>query len=107
MAVHYLGLQAPVSEIINKLELIYGTLASFNILMQNFYKLQQGKTEKVLVYVTHLEGALNTVQQEYPMMLSMGKVQKHLRDLFHGLCKQVHDSIHYLYGDLGICTLNL
>ena len=44
--VWYLGLQGPVSEIINKLELIYGTMASFDILMQKFYKLQQGKTGK-------------------------------------------------------------
>ena len=34
-------------------------MASFDILMQNFYKLQQGKTEKVMLYVTQLEGALN------------------------------------------------
>ena len=30
----YLGPQAPVSEIINKLELVYDTIASFDILMQ-------------------------------------------------------------------------
>ena len=53
--VWYLGLQAPVSEIINKLELVYGTMTSFNILMQNFYKLQKGKTEEVAVYVIKLE----------------------------------------------------
>ena len=40
---------------INKLELVYGTMASFDILMQNFYKLQ-GKMEKVMLYVTQLEG---------------------------------------------------
>ena len=34
--------------------------------MQTFYKLQQGRKEKVLVYVTHLEGAVNAVEQEYP-----------------------------------------
>ena len=96
----YPGLQASASEIINKLELIYVTMASCNILMHNFNKLQQGKTEKVLVYVTNLEGTLNVVQQEYPMMLSTSEVQKHLRDyLFHGLCKQLCNSMHYLYDD--------
>ena len=48
--VWYLGPQVPVSEILNKLALVYGTMASFNILMQNVYKLQQGKTEEVPVY---------------------------------------------------------
>ena len=43
----------------------------------------------MLVYMTKLEGVLNVAQQEYPNMLSKGKVQKHLGDcLFHGLQKQ-------------------
>ena len=40
--VQYLGLQAIVSEIINKLELVYGNVASFDIWMQIFYKWQTG-----------------------------------------------------------------
>ena len=58
-----LGLNALVSKIRNKLKLVYGTIASFDVLMQNFYKLQQGRMEKVPVYVTQLEGLLNAVQQ--------------------------------------------
>ena len=50
--VQYLGLQALVLEIINKLELVYDIMASFDILMQNFYKLQQSRTEKVMLYIT-------------------------------------------------------
>ena len=42
--------------------------------MQNFYNLQQGKMEKVTLYVSLLEGALNAVQQEYLMMLSASEV---------------------------------
>ena len=98
--VWYLGLQSPVSEIINKLELIYGTVASFDILKQSFYKLQQGKMEKLLVHVTHLEGMVNVVQQEYPMIVRAIKVQKQLRDcLFHGLHKKLCNSMYYLYDD--------
>ena len=81
-----LGLHGAVSHIINKLELMCGTIASFNILMQNFYKLQQGRMERVLICVIQLEGVLNVVQQEYPNMLHASKVQKQLRDnLFQGL----------------------
>ena len=36
--VQYLGTQALVEVIINKLELLYGTVASFDILMPKFYK---------------------------------------------------------------------
>ena len=76
-------------------------MVSFDILMQKFYKLQQGKTEKVTIYVTQLEGSLNAVQQEYPTMLSASKVQE--KDcLFHELHKQLHDSMDYLYDDMRI-----
>ena len=71
--------------------------------MQKFYKLQQGKTEKVTVYVIQLEGAPNAVQQEYPTMLSVSKVHKKVRDhLFHGIHKQLHDSMCYFYDDTRI-----
>ena len=38
--VQNLDLHAPMSPMIEKLELIYGTMTSFNILMQKFQKLQ-------------------------------------------------------------------
>ena len=54
--------------------------------------------EKVPVYVTQW-GALNVVQQEYFNMLSVGKVQKHLRYQVH---KQLHNLMHYLHDDLRV-----
>ena len=68
--VKYLGLQTLVAELISELELVYGTMASFDISMQNCYKLQQSKTEKVTLYLTQLEGVLNAVWQEYLIMVS-------------------------------------
>ena len=88
--VRYLGSHYLISNIINMLELVYGTLGSFDILMQNFCKLQQGRMEKVPVYMIQLEEVINTVQQEYPNMMSASKVQKHLHKcLFHELGKQL------------------
>ena len=39
---HYTGPTAGVSEILEKLSVIFGMVASFNVLMQNFYKITQG-----------------------------------------------------------------
>ena len=80
--VWYLGLHAPVSQMIEKLSLMYDTMASFNILMQNFYDLQQTSTERVSDFVTPSEGVLYVIQQEHLHVLSK-TVQKHLRDLFY------------------------
>ena len=43
----YMGPTASVSKILQKLTVIFGTVASFNVLMQNFYKVTQGNHEKV------------------------------------------------------------
>ena len=57
---HYMGPTADVSEILEKLSVIFGTVASFDVLMQNFYKISQGN-EKVSSFATRLEGTLNRV----------------------------------------------
>ena len=37
----------------------FGTVASYDNLMQNFYKVSQGNSEKVPSFTTSLEGTLN------------------------------------------------
>ena len=54
------------------------------------------------VYVAQL-GGTEWVQQEYLTMLNASEVQKHLRDcLLHGLCKQLHKFMYYLYDAMRI-----
>ena len=50
----YMGPTASVSEILEKLSVIFGTVASFNMLMQNFYKITQGSSKKVPLFATRL-----------------------------------------------------
>ena len=50
--VWYLGLHVPVSQMLEKLKLMYGIIASFDILIQNFYKLQQARMERVPTFIT-------------------------------------------------------
>ena len=48
---HYMGPTAGISEILEKLSVIFGTVVSFDVLMQNFYKISQGN-EKVPLFAT-------------------------------------------------------
>ena len=83
--VWYMGPTTSVSDILQKLS-HFGTVASFNVLMQNFYKVTKGNHEKVPSFAMRLEGTLNH------------DVSWHLKDqLFHGVCKHIRDSIRYLY----------
>ena len=42
----YMGPTASVSDILQKLTVIFGTVTSFDVLMQNVYKVTQGKPQK-------------------------------------------------------------
>ena len=75
----YMVPTAGVSEILEKLSVIFGTFVSFDVLMQNFYKIVQGN-EKVPLFVTRLEGTLNQIRIKCPSRIANHEVPSHLKD---------------------------
>ena len=75
---------------------------SFDVLMQNFYKVTQSTHEKVPSFATRLEGTLNQIRLQCPRRIMDWEVQQHLKDhLFHGLHKHIRDLIQYFYSNPG------
>ena len=104
----YMWPTTSVVHILCQLSVIFGTVASFDVLMQNFYKVSQGNNKKVLYFATRLEGTLNQVQLQCPGRMMDLQVQQHLRHcLFHGMRKHICDSIWYLYSTPGISNSQL
>ena len=96
----YMGPTAGVSDILDKLTVIFGTVASFDVLMQNFNKTRQGNNEKVPSFAMRLEGTLNQIRLRCPGQITNCEVQWHLKEwLFHRVHKYMRDSIRYLYGN--------
>ena len=96
----YMGPTASVSNILQKLTVIFGTVVSFDILMQNVHKVTQGNHEKVASFARKLEGTLNQIQLKCPRWIANHEVSWHLKDcLFHGVQKHIRDSIRYLYSN--------
>ena len=62
----YMGPTASMAHILQKLMVIFGTVASFNVLMQNFYKVTQSNHKKVPSFAMRLEGALNQISLQCP-----------------------------------------
>ena len=56
----YMGPTSSVTHILQKLTIIFGTVASFDVLMQNFYKVTQCNHKKVPSFATRLEGTLKS-----------------------------------------------
>ena len=62
----YMGLTASVAHILWKLSVIFSTVASFDVLMQNFYKVTQSNNGKVHSFTMRLEGTLNEIRLQCP-----------------------------------------
>ena len=99
--VQYMGPTTRVTHILQKLAVIFDTMALFDVLMQNFYKVTQGNNEKVPSFAMRLEGTLNQIRLQCPGRMTDLEVQ-HLKDhLSHGVHKHIQDSIRYLYSTPG------
>ena len=76
---------------------MYNSVASFDTLMSNLYKVTLDKNEKIQIFVIKLEEALNQTRSRFPAKL---KVEGHLRNhLFYGINNTLRDSLYYKYTD--------
>ena len=98
----YMGPTTSVAHILQRLMIIFSTVASFNVLVQNFYKVMQINHEKVPSFATQLEGTLNQIRLQCPGRITYWEMQQHLKDhLLHWVCKHIRDSIKYIYSNPG------
>ena len=65
--------------------------------MQEFYRIVQGKNEKVQTFVLHFERALKAIKQ-HPYAMTEEEGVRHLKDhLFHGLQPDLCNALYYMY----------
>ena len=77
---------ATLDDILEKFKWLYGSVESSDTLMQEFYRIAQGKSEKVQTFVLHLEWALKAIKQQYLYTMTEEEGHRHLKDcLLHGL----------------------
>ena len=79
---------------------MYGTIASPDVHMQNFHRMEQGKNERLQIYPDRLEGVLSQIRVRFPSMISEVEMECHLRArFFYSMNKTSSDSLWYLYDD--------
>ena len=89
---------ATSDDIIKNFKWLYGSVESFDTLMQEFYRIVQGKNERVQTFVLHLERAIKVIKQQHLYAMTEEEGIKHLKDhLFHGLKPNIHNTLHYMY----------
>ena len=84
-AVHDMGPNVPLDMILKKLTIIYGNVKSFNLLMRDIYRADQGEDETIPSFTTRIEGLLSQIRDRFPNQLPHQEKQGFLKDcLFHG-----------------------
>ena len=98
--VHNMGPEVTLDSIIKKFSIIYGNVKSYDILMGDFYHVNQGEEETVTSFATCIEGLLSYVRDKYPQQIPQAKEQQLLKDrLFHECQRGIRDSIRYRHAD--------
>ena len=88
---------ATLDDILEIFKWVYGSVEFSDTLMQEFYCIAQGKSEKVQTFALHLERALKAIKQQYPYAMTEEEGHRHLKDhLFHGL-KPIYITLFITY----------
>ena len=98
-----MGPDVPLDLIIKKFTIIYGNVKSFDSMMRDFYRADQGEDESIPSYATRIEGLLSQIRDKFPDQLPLQEEQRLLKDcLFHGSRKGIRNSLKYCFADASI-----
>ena len=103
-AVCNMGPNVPLDMILKTFTIIYGNVKSFNLLMRDFYRADQGEDETIPSFATtRIEGLLSQIRDRFPNQLPHKEEQRLLKDcLFHGSRKSIRDSTKYCFTDASV-----
>ena len=80
-----MGPNVPLDMILKKFAIIYGNVKSFDLLLRDFYRADQGEDEAIPSYATRIEGLSCQIRDRFPDQLPLQEEQRLLKDcLFHG-----------------------
>ena len=98
-----MGPNVPLDMILKKFTIIYGNVRSFDLLLRDFYRVDQGEDETIPSYATRIEGLLSQIREKFPDQLPLQEEQRLLKvHLFHGSRKSIRDSLKYCFADASI-----
>ena len=98
--VRNMGPDVPLDTILKKFTIVYGNVKSFDLLMRDFYRADQGEEESIPSFTTRMEGLLSQIRDKYPEKYTHLEEQRLLKDwLFHGCKKSLWDSVKYCFAD--------
>lgn len=93
-----LGENATLSELFKELESQFGQASNPDVLMQNFFGIQQDPKEKVATFAMRLRSALDSLTRLHPDALAGREPQHWLRDRFYfGLREKLREGVRFSF----------
>ena len=98
--VRNMGPDVPLDTILKKFTIVYGNVKSFDLLMRDFYRADQGEEESIPSFATRMGGLLSQITDKFPEKFTHPEEQTLRKDrLFHGCKRNVRDSVKYCFAD--------
>ena len=66
-----MGPDVPLDLIIKKFSIIYGNVKTFDLMMRDFYRADQGEDKSIPSYATMIEGLLSQIRDKFPDKLPL------------------------------------
>ena len=66
-----MGPNVPFDMILKKFTIIYGNVKSFDLVMRDFYRADQGEDKTIPSYATRIEGLLSQIRDKFPDQLPL------------------------------------
>ena len=86
--VRYLHPATSVDAILDKLDSLYGSVSTFDVVMQGSYRGSKGRSESIAHYIARLEAKLNEIHVKYLNRVSEAETAGYIKDyLSYGLRK--------------------
>ena len=98
-----MGPSVPLDMILKKFTIIYGNVKSFDLIMRDCHRADQGEDETIPSFATRIEGLLSQIRDRFTNQLPNQEEQRLLKDcLFHGSRKSIWDSVKYCFTDASV-----
>jgi len=93
-ALSSLGEKPTLKAIIQRLEVMFGTVFSMDVLLQQFYRISQDKKETVSQFAAHLEVSMNHIVSTNVGFIHAIDTELHIKQrLFHGARENIRNAV--------------
>ncbi len=96
--VRLMGEESSVENILQRLSVIYGTVGSYESMMQEFYDLSQKHGEDVASFASRVQTMAGTISEHFPRRLPREDLREAIREKFYvGLREPLKSTLRYKF----------